>query len=224
MRRNSPQTSFETGLVLITGFLVIQFTANLTASKTTPLFGGALAIPVGSLLYAVSFTWIDLINEKFGRSRARRLVIASIIANVAIVLWFQFYIHLPGTESWNDDPVSQAAIERVLGGLGRISAASIIVSFVVDNVDITLYHLIRTRWPKVQRWGASAISNTLSGPLDAVLFSLLALYGTMSFSALARVVYGGVLFKLSIGWLSSPLVYIIRTRSTIYNAESTPPV
>src|SRR5438045_292356 len=92
--------SFQVYCFLILGYFFIQVAANLTVAKVTPLFG-ALAIPVGSLLYALSFTWIDLIDQTLGKRNARWLVIYSILFNILLVAWLHVYMLLPGLDGWS---------------------------------------------------------------------------------------------------------------------------
>ena len=207
-------------LVLITGYLFIQILANLTVEKYTPLTS-SLAIPIGSLLYAVSFTWIDLINDYLGKSRARKLVVISICANLFTILWLQLYIHLPGTQRWESDPFSQKAIEFVLGGVWRIYVASLIGSFIVENTDITIFHYVRSHWPKAPRWIRALLSNTVSGPLDAALFSALAFGGAIPLRELWTIILGGSLYKLIIGYLTIPMLYLVRARHERSRPSST---
>src|SRR5438045_4817707 len=94
-----------TTLVLITGYLFIGIGANLTVLKTTPILRSH-PVPVGSLLFAISYTWIDLVNRHLGKRQARRLIAVSVVANVILILWFQAYIHLPGTDAWASVPTN----------------------------------------------------------------------------------------------------------------------
>ncbi len=204
---------------MITGYLFIQLLANLTVNKYTPLIEG-LTIPAGSLLYAVSYTWIDLVNDYLGKNRARMLVLASITANLFAILWFQLYIHLPGA---NND-FAQKAIEFVLGGYWRIYAASITSAFITENTDITVFHYVRWYWPKAPRWVRALASNTISGPLDAALFSTLAFAGTISVDQLWSIILGGAAYKLVVGYISILALYLVKARHDRYSTSSKSPV
>ncbi|WP_127500689.1 queuosine precursor transporter [Actinoplanes solisilvae] len=211
MRRPDELTVLPQATVLVVGYFTIQVAANLTVMKATPLPFG-LAIPIGSLLYAISFTWIDLVNQRLGRSNARRLVVVSVGANLMLALWLQLYIVLPGDSTWQADPANQAAIATVLGSLPRILLASLATNFVVENADITVYSFLRQNFPQVPIIARSAISNTVSAPLDGILFAVLAFSFTLPAGEVATIALTSALYKLCVGYLSSPLIYIGRTR------------
>lgn len=207
--------------MLVVGYVLIQLVSNLTVLKTVSLVG-AYAIPVGSLLFAISYTWIDLVNEYLGKSRARWLVLIAIAANVLMILWFEFYIHVPGTSQWETDPTNQAAISLVLGSVPRIYAASLFTNFVVENVDITIYHWVRTRTPWFPRWLRGAASNTVSAPLDGLLFATLAFAGRVDGDFLVRLILTSALYKLAVAYASLPLLYIMRARGIGSRAQTSP--
>lgn len=205
------EREFTISLILITGYLFIQILANLTVSKSIAITNNII-LPFGSVLYAVSFTWIDLVNDYLGKNRARKLVLTAIGANIFTIIWFQLYINLPGTELWNSDPFNQMAIEFVLGGVWRIYIASLITNFVVENTDITIFHFVRWKHPNLPRWVRSLTSNTVSSPLDAILFSVLAFAGTVPLNTLFSIILGGLIYKLLVGYVSIPILYAVKAR------------
>ncbi len=202
---------FTWAAVLVIGYVLIQLGANLTAIKTVALLGEH-PIPAGTLLYALSFTWINLVTEYLGRQRARRLVLISIGANVAMITWFQLVIGLPGTSEWNTDPANQGSIEAVLGAVPRIYLASMITAFIVENVDISIFHAVKVRFPQIPFWGRSALASTVAAPLDGLLFAALAFGGTLPTSFIVSMVITSALYKLAVAYLSIPLVYMVKIR------------
>ena len=197
---------------LVVGYVFIQLISNLTVLKTVDLVEGH-AIAAGSLLFAVSYTWIDLVNQRLGPGRARILVGIAVVANLLMIGWFEVYLNLPGTTEWKADPSNQEAIDRVLGSVPRIYAASLLTSLVVENLDITIYAWLRRRRPAVPRWARSAISNTVSAPLDGVMFAVLAFAGKAEGSFVRELALTSAGYKLAVAYLSVPLVYLIRRRN-----------
>jgi queuosine precursor transporter len=199
---------------LVIGYVLIQLGANLTAIKTVALFGNH-PIPAGTLLYALSFTWINLITEYLGTARARRLVLISVGANVLMISWFQLVIGLPGTSLWVADPGHQDALSFVLGSVPRIYLASIITSTIVENVDISVFTLIKHRAPAVPLWLRSMASNTVAAPLDGLLFAVLAFGGTASPAFIVSLVVTSAVYKLAVSYISVPLMYAVKLRWTV---------
>lgn len=196
---------------LVVGYVLIQLGANLTAIKTVALLGEH-PIPAGTLLYALSFTWINLITEYLGKQRARQLVLVSIAANVMIIAWFQLVIGLPGTSEWNADPANQSSLDAILGAVPRIYLASMATAFVVENVDISIFSTVKSRLPRVPLWGRAAISNTFAAPLDGLLFAVLAFGGTLPTSFIVSMVVTSAVYKLVVSYVSIPLIYAFKAR------------
>jgi uncharacterized integral membrane protein (TIGR00697 family) len=206
------EKEFVISLSLISGYLLIQILANLTVSKQISLYEG-LSIPVGSLIFAVSFTWIDLINEYFGKFKARFIVIASIAVNILTTIWLQFYIWVPGSPQWNESPERQSSIEFVFGGYWRFYMAGVLTNFVVENMDISIFHYLKYKRPQFPKWGRSMVSNTLSAPLDATLFATLAFIGSMSSSLLLSIIITSALYKLVVAYISIPILYLVKAKN-----------
>lgn len=206
------ESTYRTASVLIVGYFLIQVLANLTVAKSVSLWRDTLIIPFGSLLYAVSFTWIDLVNDRFGKRRARWLVAVVVAANVLFIIWLQLYIRVPGSEAWRTAPEHQQAIEFVFGGIPRIYAASLITNLIAENVDITAFHFLKDRVPRVPRWGRSLVSNLVSAPTDGAVFAVLAFAGTLPSLTLAKIAATSAAYKLVIAACSVPLIYTVQAR------------
>lgn len=211
VRTEREGSTYRASTVLIVGYVLIQLLANLTVAKSVSVFHETFIIPFGSLLYAISFTWIDLVNDGFGKSRARWLVGVAVMANVLMVLWLQLYIHVSGSPTWASAPANQRAIEFVFGAIPRIYGASLLTNLIAENVDITAFHFVKLRMPEVPRWYMSLLSNLLSAPTDGVLFALLAFAGTVPILTLAKIAATSALYKIVVAACSVPLIYIVRS-------------
>lgn len=216
----NPSIGFRFTCVLTIGFVLLQLVANLSDLKTTSLLSWG-AIPAGSLLYALTFTWIDLINEYLGKRRARWLVAISIAANVIVVLWFQLYVALPPATETPATESNQAAIDVVFGAVPRIYLASVVTSLVVDNIDISVYNYLRVRAPALWPSLRSAASNTVSAPLDGLLFVPLAFAGSVSSAVILELIVVSAVYKLVIAYVSIPALFSIRRRLSRSATETT---
>jgi len=197
--------------ILTVGYVLIQLLANLTVAKQFPIWGD-FSIPIGSLLYAVSYSWTDLVNDRLGQRRARWLVIIGIGANIIMIVWFELYILAPGTPYWNQDPIRQQAISFVLGGVLRIYAASLLTNFIVENVDIGVFHHLKMRREGLPRWLRALISNWTSAPIDAFLFPLLAFGGAIPGRTLFHIMLASCAYKMAVAAISAPLIYLVRSQ------------
>jgi uncharacterized integral membrane protein (TIGR00697 family) len=192
--------------VLISGYFLIQFLANLTVGKRFSFF--IFQIPIGSLLYVITFTWLDLINDYFGKKYAQILVLISIFFHMFAYFWFKLFLIIPD-EHLPLGSFEQRAFKYVMGGYWRIFAASLISGFVSENIDIIIFNRIKykTNYP---RWSRSWISNIFSTMTDGTLFVVLAFVGTVPIQTLWTLAYSSSLYKLVIATISVPLIYMVK--------------
>lgn len=99
-------------IFLVIGYCLLQILSNLTVAKTVEIFW--LAIPIGSILYAVSFTWMDLINNYIGLEKTKVVIKMMVIANIVIAFWLKMYIMLP-TGEWSTDSFEAKRLNLSMG-------------------------------------------------------------------------------------------------------------
>ena len=92
---------------------------------------------------------------------------------------------------------------------------SLITNFIVENTDISVFHHVRCKFRKAPRWFRSFISNSVSAPLDAILFTLIAFWGTMPAHELISIIVGGAIFKMLIGYTFIPIIYLVKERHKV---------
>lgn len=190
--------------LLIGGYITLQLITDVTVAKMVTLFG--ISVPAGSLLYAVTFTWRDVLHKRLGISWSRAAIVLAAVFNIVMALWFVATIYLPPAGFWTN----QEAYASTLGIMPRVVAASIAVEVIAELTDTHLYHLVERRFQGRWQFMRVVISNGVSGPLDGFLFGLLAFGGTMPLSALWQIIWGGMAFKLVIGYAVIPLIYLVR--------------
>ena len=89
--------SFDT--VLIVGlYVACELIANTTAGKPVLLPGG-ITVPAAVFIYALTFTLIDLVNDRVGKQGARYVVYVAFLANLPpeFVTWKSNYINVGNT-------------------------------------------------------------------------------------------------------------------------------
>jgi len=193
-------------VVLISGYILCQLVADVAAVKIMDVWG--LTMPAGTLIYAVTFTWRDVIDKRLGKEWARAAIVVAAVCNILMVLYFLFAIQLKPAVFW----ANQAAYKTVLGFTWRIALASIAAEVVSELVDTELYHVIKRRLGENRQWGRVLGSNAISCPLDSVVFATLAFGGTIPLSGLWGIVKGQMLFKYAITLLSLPGIYVVKER------------
>ena len=189
-------------ILLIGLYIACQVIANVTATKPVEL--GSIVVPAAVFIYALTFTLVDLINERLGKQRARQVIYAAFAANVLLAIYCQFAIALPEASGYPD----QEAFAGVLGSTWRIVIASLTAYLVASLIDVEVFAWWRQRFGRY-KWARVLASNTISTPIDSVLFITIAFGGIYP---LLPLIGGQYAVKMGITVLSIPLIYLIRAR------------
>lgn len=184
-------------ILLIGLYVGAELSANVTEAKPLLLF--SLTVDGGTLIYALSFTLIDLIHERQGKRGAQKVVLAAFAANLLLALYIDLTLRLPAPAFFE----GERSYEEVLGPTPRIVAASLSAYVASTLVDTEVY-----AWWKARiggyRWLSVLASNAIGTLLDSFLFITLAFYGRFP---LAGLILGNYAIKMAVTLLSLPLIY-----------------
>jgi queuosine precursor transporter len=188
------------GSIYLVGlYVACELTANITATKTISLFG--LNAPGGVFIYAITFTLIDLINERLGKAGARKVVVAGFLANLVLALYTTVVVSLPSPAFYG----GQQAFASVLGSTPRIIAASLAAYLISSMIDVEIFARWRDRMGVRHKWARVLASNSVSTLVDSALFVVLAFAGTLP---VLPLVAGQYILKMAITVVSLPLIYL----------------
>ncbi len=191
-------------LTLIVGlYIACELVANITASKPVML-GEGMAIPAAVFIYALTFTLIDLVNDRLGKQGARYVVYVAFLSNLLLAAYTQFAIWLPPAPFYGDE--GQAAFASVLGSTWRIVAASLIAYLISSLIDVQVFAWWRERVGK-HRWARVLVSNAVSTLVDSVVFITVAFLGVMP---VLPLIVGQYVVKMIVTVISIPLIYTVR--------------
>ncbi len=182
------------------GSLVIS---EVLASKIVAL--GQIYVPAGVLAYAITFPLTDTIEEVWGKSYARRVVLAGLVALGVVFLLICLAIILPSAPFWKE----QESFLRILGmkqGAIRIIIASVIAYFVSQYHDVWAFNFWRKVTGERHLWLRNNASTLASQAIDTTLFISLAYYGVMP---ILPLILGQYFIKVCIALLDTPLVYLL---------------
>lgn len=185
---------------LIALYIACELIANVTASK--PVSIGMMVVPAAVFIYTLTFTLIDLINERLGKEGARRVVYAAFAANLLLAAYSQLAIRMPSAPFYG----GQEAFARVLGATPRIVFASLAAYAISSLIDTEVF-----AWWKEKvgrgKWARVLVSNAVSTLVDSILFISIAFYKVMPVYPLIR---GQYLVKMGITLVTIPLIYLVR--------------
>ncbi len=190
-------------------YIACELIANVTAAKPVDL--GWLVVPAGVFIYALTFTLLDLINERLGKFRARQVIATAFCANLLLALYAQLTVWLPAPAFFDAQP----AFARVLGATPRVVGASLLAYLAAALVDAEIFAWWRARVGGY-RWLRVLTSNTVSTGVDSALFVTVAFAGTLP---LGPLIVGQYAVKMTVTVLSLPLIYLIRGAPSVAASE-----
>ena len=202
-------------LYLILGALFVAslVTCNLIFRKFfgVLLFEGSflelrLEQSVGLLPYPITFLISDLISEVYGRKRANEVVFAGLLCSLFVLFIIFVAGNAPAT-SWSY--VSDADFNTVFGQTGLAVAASMCAYLIAQFIDIRIYHFWKNLTQGKKLWLRNNFSTMSSQMIDtAVVLLLLCSSGEIAWERFVQLFTIGVLFKITIAALDTPLMYL----------------
>lgn len=202
---------FKKNTVLIIGYCILQVLSNLTVAKTIPIL--MFSIPIGSILYAISFTWMDVSNHQLGIDKIKYLIKIMVIVNILIAIWLKLYIVLP-TNDWNIDSFESNAINFVFGSYFRITFASVLAGYISGNTNANIFHFFKSKTnTPIYIW--SVASNVVASFIDGIAFYVLAFAFSKPWNFVLVAALSSAIYKSVISLISVPSLYLLKRKSII---------
>ena len=197
------------GLLFITSLVV----SNLIFKKffyyypfDFSIFGVKLfELSVGILPYPITFLITDLISEIYGKKKANEVVVGGIFASFFAMGIIYVANAAPATD-WS--PVSDNLFSTVFGSTAIAVLASMLAYLFAQFVDIQIYHFWKKLTNGKMLWLRNNFSTFSSQIIDTVtVITLLCLFEVLSWDIFLGLVISGVLFKILVAFLDTPLLY-----------------
>ena len=190
-------------ILVTSAYIAAQMLADVTSLKIAKV--GGLSIDAGTFVYPLTFTLRDLVHKTVGAAGARLLIVTAAAINLVMALLFAFTAALPPDPSW---PL-QDAYAAVLAPVWRIVIASILAEVMAELVDTEVYRLWVERVTRRYQWARVLTSNSISVPLDSLVFCWLAFGGTLPNAVVWNIVLSNVLVKGATTLVSLPAIYLV---------------
>lgn len=167
--------------------------ANLFVVKQMSLFG--FSVTCSDVFAVGGILSLNLLQEYFGKERAKQAVQISLFSLVFFALMSQIHLfYLPTALD-----TTQGAFSAIFSSSPRIICASIATFYLVQQFDVRFFGLLKGKLPV-----RIAISLLISQLLDTTLFSLLGLYGLVE--SLFDIILVSFLIKCIIIAVNAPFV------------------
>jgi len=163
-------------------------------------------LSVGILPYPITFLITDLISEIFGKKAANRVVVAGIFASffsMGILLVAGLVPAMPGS------PLDDATFSQVFALSPIAVLASMMAYLLAQFIDIRIYHFWKNLTQGRHLWLRNNFSTFSSQFVDTfTVVGLLCVFGVLPWSSFTGLLISGVVFKILVAIVDTPLLYL----------------
>jgi len=190
-------------IVVLSSYVAAQMLSDIASLKIGIV--GGLAVDMGTMIYPITFTLRDVVHKVAGKKGAQTLIITTAAINLLMALYLMFAASVTSDPSWGLGEEFSA----ILAPVWRIVIASIIAEVVSELLDTEMYHwFVKKVTPKMQ-WARVLVSNSVSVPVDNVLFCTIAFGFALPWSVVWEIFMMNLLVKYGVTILSLPMIYIV---------------
>jgi len=204
MRPARAAAGLSAAVTLTALYIAAQMLADIGSLKIALVAG--FSIDAGTFVYPFTFTLRDLVHKRLGVCAARLAIVLAGAINLLMAGYLAFSAWLPSDPSWG----LGREFARVLGPVWRIVLASIVAELVAELADTEIYRLWVTRVTTRWQWLRVLASNTLSVPLDTLIFCWGAFGGLLPAATVWSIVAANLILKGAVTVASLPAIYLVR--------------
>ena len=163
-------------------------------------------LSVGILPYPITFLVTDLISEIYGQKKATQVVVAGIFASFFSLLIILVSNYVPALDS---SPINDQTFSEVFYLSGLAVLASMLAYLFAQFIDIKIYHFLKKLTKGKMLWLRNNFSTFSSQFIDTfTVITLLCFFEVLSWDSFVGLVVSGVVFKILIAFLDTPLLYL----------------
>jgi uncharacterized integral membrane protein (TIGR00697 family) len=200
----SRETVPVAGIVIVSIYVAAQLLSDVASLKITFLAG--FSVDAGTFIYPLTFTIRDLVHKRLGKTAARTVIILAAGINLFMAAFFQFVARLPQDPTWGLGDEFTA----ILGPVWHIVIASIIAEVVGELIDTEVYHFWKTRITNRYQWMRVLASNSVSIPVDSLIFCWAAFGLTLPPSVVWSIFAANIIVKGGVTIVSLPGIYLVK--------------
>lgn len=198
-------------VILVAAYIAAQMLADIASLKIGII--ATLSVDMGTFIYPITFTLRDLVHKLLGKRNAQTLVVTAGVMNLGMSGYLAWTATVPGDPAWG----LATAYSSILGPIWRIVIASILAEVVSELIDTEIYHWFVTRITRRYQWARVLLSNSLSVPIDNLIFSVGAFgalpflqnhFLTLPWAVVGQIFLVNLLVKYAVTILSLPFIYL----------------
>jgi len=197
----------RSAIIVVSAYIGAQMLADIASLKIGVVFG--LAVDMGTFIYPITFTLRDLAHKLLGKRNAQTLVISAGAINLFMAAYLWWVASVPSDPSWGLGDEFSA----ILAPVWRIVLASIVAEVVSELLDTEIYHWFVTRVTTRYQWLRVLTSNSISIPVDNLIFAVGAFGWTLPWAVVGQIFLFNLVLKYAMTLLSLPLIYLVPSRA-----------
>ncbi|MBR9690678.1 queuosine precursor transporter [Candidatus Woesearchaeota archaeon] len=201
------QTQEKKFYILFGLFIMSLILANILGGKIADF--GLFEASVGIIAVPIMFLITDIIEEVFGKERAKLVVYSGLLTLIITLLIIVIAVKLPAASRQLADPTEYA---NIFGTSVRIFIASIIAFFLAQMHDVWAFNFWKEKTKGKYLWLRNNLSTIVSQFIDTMVFMGVAFLWAnpamtphFVFIKLAIPYY---LLKILFAILDTPLIYL----------------
>jgi uncharacterized integral membrane protein (TIGR00697 family) len=213
LNQRQVQAVSTAAVVVIGAYIAAQMLADIASLKIGVVAG--LAVDMGTFIYPITFTLRDMAHKLLGKRATQSMIFTAGAINLFMAGYLMWAATVESDPSWG----LGAEFSAVLAPVWRIVLASIIAEVVSELIDTEVYHLFVTRVTTRYQWLRVLTSNSVSVPVDNLIFALgafapITLLGMegLPWSVVWEIFLFNLIVKYAITLLSLPLIYTVPDR------------
>ncbi|MBT3392169.1 MAG: queuosine precursor transporter [Chloroflexi bacterium] len=198
-----------TAILTSAAYVAFQMMADIASLRIVMIAG--FSIDAGTFVYPFTFTLRDMVHKAAGIKAARALIVAAAVINLLMAGLFWLTSILPADMAVGP----QKEFGMVLAPVWRIVFASIIAEVVSELIDTEGYRLWVEKVTHHYQWARVLISNSLSIPVDSLLFVWIAFGGVMPAAVVWSIFLSNLIIKGLTTLISLPGIYLVKENSQL---------
>jgi uncharacterized integral membrane protein (TIGR00697 family) len=202
----SNESISKIALLVISAYIAAQMLSDIASVKIGIVAG--LSVDMGTFIYPITFTLRDLVHKTIGKRNTRVLILAAGVINLLMAGYLMWVANVPGDPDWG----LQEEFKAILGPIWRIVLASIAAEIISELIDTEVYHIFIKKVTTRYQWARVLTSNSLSVPVDNIIFAVGAFGWTLPWSVVWEIFVFNLMVKYGITLISLPLIYLAPDR------------
>lgn len=184
-------------------FVTCLIVSNIIAVKIGAF--GSYFLPVGVILFPITYIIGDVLTEVYGYGAARRAIWMGFFCNLIAVIAIYISIKIPSAPFF----ANQKAFEQILGFAPRLLVASFIAYLIGQFANSLVMAKMKIKTAGKHLWMRTIGSTIIGEGLDSLVFIVIAFYGVMPSSVIGGLILAQWVFKTLFEVVATPFTYLV---------------